>query len=608
MEQNQLAQQHHDRLMAELLKELRPPISSPTPVEVVKRSLSKDSGKERLQEVTIQVLNRLEKQQAATEDLNAQVRALLEGAAERHVADRLEVLYARHEARIEHLLLHNEKAMEDWLGQVRMAQRTTGKEQRDHREARTAELIMLPTEVSHNRTVGSDGQEGHRKEVGHFRGRRHDVPLDIAALSAVQGWKTLVVERTRKSHREGGSRMGWPRLQRLSETTLESASAFLVMANLIFMGIDAQVSLTASRAGEPAPPWLWGTGIFFLAMLVLEVVLRMSLERWDFVFGENWTWNIFDVVLVTFQILDTILVLYNLNFLRALRVLRALRTTRAVKTMRSVRELRVMIASIGNSVVSLLWAFVLLFMALYAVSLVLMQSLVAYIENTGPSRVNTKLFDYYGSMELAMISLFKAVSGGALWADLLAPLEEISALYVVGFLFFITFTVFGMLNVLTAIFVDSTSKMSAFDHELVIQEHLDAKNSTAAQLRKLLLEADEDQSGTISRKEFESRLSDPRFAAQLSVLELDIYEAQGLFNILRYEDTQGVPIEEFIYGLMRMKGNAKGVDMVTMLSENRRILAKLLAFMEFMDDSMLDLRAALHIPGDTCLQDYLDAN
>eukprot|EP00413_Alexandrium_margalefii_P001167 CAMPEP_0204524404 /NCGR_PEP_ID=MMETSP0661-20131031/7360_1 /ASSEMBLY_ACC=CAM_ASM_000606 /TAXON_ID=109239 /ORGANISM="Alexandrium margalefi, Strain AMGDE01CS-322" /LENGTH=227 /DNA_ID=CAMNT_0051530159 /DNA_START=9 /DNA_END=692 /DNA_ORIENTATION=- len=209
-----------------------------------------------------------------------------------------------------------------------------------------------------------------------------------------------------------------------------------------------------------------------------------------------------------------------------------------------------------------------------------------------------------------MLSLFKAISGGADWADLVLPLERYSRGYILFFMWFITFTVFGMLNILTAVFVESTNRIAEVDSELVIQEHMDRENSVVGKIRDFLKKTDSDGSGTISKTEFEEHLGDKRFQAQLNMLDLEPVEAQGVFRILNVNDTDEVEIEEFIYGLMRLKGNAKAVDVVTMLYESKRIDRRLLAFMKWTEDSFRDLRYGLGLRTDSskAISVYLTQN
>merc|ERR1719323_2991548 len=70
----------------------------------------------------------------------------------------------------------------------------------------------------------------------------------------------------------------------------------------------------------------------------------------------------------------------------------------------------------------------------------------------------------------------------------------------------------------------------------------------------------------------------------LKIIGLGVYEARGLFQLLDIDDKDFVEIEEFVCGMMRLKGT--GVDIATLMYENKRILTRLTAFMRFVEDHM----------------------
>merc|ERR1712023_172002 len=51
---------------------------------------------------------------------------------------------------------------------------------------------------------------------------------------------------------------------------------------------------------------------------------------------------------------------------------------------------------------------------------------------------------------------------------------------------------------------------------------------------------------------------------------IDVAEAKGIFNLLDLDKSGSVTIEEFVFGLMRIKGAAKAVDTATLIYENKR--------------------------------------
>ena len=60
-------------------------------------------------------------------------------------------------------------------------------------------------------------------------------------------------------------------------------------------------------------------------------------------------------------------------------------------------------------------------------------------------------------------------------------------------------------------------------------------------------------------------MQDERVKAYFKSLDLDTSEARALFVLLDLEETDEVPIEKFIEGCMRMRGDAKSIDVNMMI-------------------------------------------
>merc|ERR1712032_1227853 len=148
---------------------------------------------------------------------------------------------------------------------------------------------------------------------------------------------------------------------------------------------------------------------------------------------------------------------------------------------------------------------------------------------------------------------------------------EIGSWYGVMFSVFIVFVCFGALNILTGIFVASTGDLYKYDHELVIQEELSQQESVINQIRSLFTEIDTDKSGTISFQEMKAHLQDRRVQAYFSVLQMNVTKAEGLFKLLDKDGDGAISIDEFIMNCLRLKGNARSIDMVSMLAEHKRL-------------------------------------
>merc|ERR1712107_826755 len=56
---------------------------------------------------------------------------------------------------------------------------------------------------------------------------------------------------------------------------------------------------------------------------------------------------------------------------------------------------------------------------------------------------------------------------------------------------------------------------------------------------------------------------------------ISVSEAWGLFRLLDLDNSGGVDIHEFTMGCLRLKGEARTIDVATMMYENKRVIASI---------------------------------
>ncbi|CAJ1337572.1 unnamed protein product [Effrenium voratum] len=94
-----------------------------------------------------------------------------------------------------------------------------------------------------------------------------------------------------------------------------------------------------------------------------------------------------------------------------------------------------------------------------------------------------------------MLSLFMSIAGGVSWVEVLAPLKFISSAWTVCFLFYIAFTYFAVLNVVTAVFCQSAIEAAQSDQVTMVQTLLDNKESHLKKFKALFSELGAEDSG-----------------------------------------------------------------------------------------------------------------
>lgn len=68
--------------------------------------------------------------------------------------------------------------------------------------------------------------------------------------------------------------------------------------------------------------------------------------------------------------------------------------------------------------------------------------------------------------------------------------------------------------------------------------------------------------------------SDNKVKILFGVLGVDVQEVSGLFTLLSGGD-ESVDYEEFMAGVMRVRGGSKQLDLVTLMYENKKVLLQL---------------------------------
>lgn len=313
--------------------------------------------------------------------------------------------------------------------------------------------------------------------------------------------------------------------------------------------------------------------------------MRLFVYGWRFFCVPEWKWNVFDLIVVSLQIAEELTDVVvdsllgkesnheytNFTAVRVLRVLRLVRVVRFMRILRLIRELHTMVGSIIGSLRSFLWTMSLLLMMIFIGGVYITQLVVDY-SRSHPEEYqgSPELRQYWGSLGSSILSLFQALSGGVDWDVLLASLQEATQyvlLMAILFAGYIAFAMFVMLNLVTGIFVDSAQTNVREDRDLDLVNRV----------RELFLTTDDDHSGCITWQEFQTQLRNPQMEEYFKVIDLDMSEAQNLFNLLDIRGVGSITAEEFVNGALRLRGAARAFDFMVHIHHSKRIYLRLLA-------------------------------
>lgn len=365
-----------------------------------------------------------------------------------------------------------------------------------------------------------------------------------------------------------------------------SATSYIaILVNSLFIGVNMQMQMDAVMNGRGVQTEEWSQVVehVFVVFFTFELLCKVLAEDFYVFLGSDWQWNMLDAFLVFAALLQLLMdELYggdtlNLTLSRTIKLFRITRVLRIVRIVRVIQSLRVMIFAIFRSLDILFWVLAVLLFFKYVFAMVFMHGTISYVDSN-PSGGTTltideqqfwddgqQHFDYlrtsWGSIERAIVTLFESITGGRDWGEVYHSLVKIGVVYGIMFLFYIYFMVFLVLNVVIGTVVDVTSGVAARDRDRMVEDEMKALKDYASDIKEFFRQADADSSGQLSWEEFRIHLDDDRVKAYFQTLDLDIRQAHILFKLLDCNDNGEVGIEEFLDGCLRLRGQAKSLDL-----------------------------------------------
>eukprot|EP00439_Symbiodinium_sp_Y106_P040246 s387_g4.t3 len=387
----------------------------------------------------------------------------------------------------------------------------------------------------------------------------------------------------------------------------------VVLSNSIFIGLELQVSLS-NPDGTPVP--IAVIQYTFTFLFLAELLLRWAAGGTKFFCGEDWMWGWLDLMIVLTSLWEVGFEAYvffaegaegdggGLKSLTSLKILRIVRITRIVKAARLIRifrfvmAFRLLIASIIATLKSLLWALMLLALIIYVFAILLTQAVHSYkadTDNVPLSPADDDASDrYFGSLALTMLSLFMSIAGGVSWEQVLAPLSAMSETWIWIFLFYISFTYFAVLNVVTAVFCQSAIDGAQNDHASKVHAILANKEAHLGKINTLFSKFGADD-GVITFKMFQEKINSVEVREYFQTLGLDVWDAWSFFKLLDKDSGGAVEIEEFLMGCLRLRGQATAMDVGKIINDQQWLMKTQGKFNAYMEVELNQIKDQLTI-------------
>lgn len=372
----------------------------------------------------------------------------------------------------------------------------------------------------------------------------------------------------------------------ISTKQFDLAVAGLILSNAVVIG--CQTEWSAANLGQKVPNIFRVFEVLFTVAFTVELGIRMAAcGKRFFVASNERRWNLFDTTLVVSAWAEEILMAIagdsmdaddggskkEFALIRALAILRLVRITRVIRVMQFSRDLRIMVYGIVNSLRSLAWAVVLLLLVMFIIGVVITQVVTdSILDGTLSEEQRSDELGHYATLLRSGYSLYKAISGGEDWGILAEPLISINPILGVLFSIYIAFAVFCVLNVVTGVFVENTSKIKDNDTDHMIMEELAERTRYLDEVRNLFYELDLSGQGKVDWTGFEQRVLDLRVQAYFRKIGLNVeaYNSQRLFSLLDSDEDGTINAEDFVIGCAQLRGNAQKLDITSLRHETKK--------------------------------------
>ncbi|OLQ09045.1 hypothetical protein AK812_SmicGene7394 [Symbiodinium microadriaticum] len=240
---------------------------------------------------------------------------------------------------------------------------------------------------------------------------------------------------------------------------------------------------------------------------------------------------------------------------------------------------------------SLFWAVVLLGLIVYVFSVLFTQIVNdELLDGNWSFEQKQQALRYFGDLYRTMLSLFMSIAGGVSWEAVLAPLEDVSHLWAMTFVFYISFTYFAVLNVVTGVFCHSAIESAQHDHAAAVQSILEDKEEHVGKVRELFSKFGAASEGGITFAMLQERLGDPAVREYLETLGLDISDAWSFFKLLDMDGGGSVEIEEFLMGCLRLRGAARAIDVSKIIHDQTWLIKNQGKFQTYVEVQMAGIQ------------------
>ena len=215
----------------------------------------------------------------------------------------------------------------------------------------------------------------------------------------------------------------------------------LIVLNALAFGLLTDISI-ADRIG----PELESFCDLSILIFIVELMIRLSLEKGRFFTGRNRYWNWSDTIIV---VLSSAAQLGTFSSFRVFRIFRVFRQLNILRVVRSADKLKLIVEAIFNAIPGMLWTTILFVIIMYTYALL------------GSTFFGNEFPDWFGNVWRSMYSLFQIMTLESWSMGIARPVMDI---YPAAWVYFVTYVLIAsyvILNIVVALVVSSLQEVTA---------------------------------------------------------------------------------------------------------------------------------------------------
>jgi len=344
----------------------------------------------------------------------------------------------------------------------------------------------------------------------------------------------------------------------------------IIIFNAVTIGLETSIT----RQKQDIPAYLHVLEYSFLFAYCVELSLRIYAVGWKRAFISNWVK--FDATMVVAGILNFIItvsalggdaassVVDNVNMLKMIRLFRLARTVRVLV---QFRTLWMLVQGLMYAVLPMLWTAMLMIVVVYVFAVIAMETILDDSTKGSDYSEACRNFDTIGD---AMITLMQFMTLDSV-AAIYRPLISSNFWLTFYFLIFVLLGPIALMNIVTAIMVESSLRTANEDQEAKKAWETMRKKNMMPKLKSLFETLDTSHDGFVDFEELTGAPPDIKEAMQ-HIVGLD--ELEEIFNMLDYDGSGSIDIDEFVDGIMRSQAD-KPSELIVLVKQSRAILDRL---------------------------------